>query len=101
MADSHINILNCDSEQQTLLIKFMDHCYILVFMFQLKLQQSLIMKMKRSDDLMRYFKYELTSEPISLFKDQMMRKDSKASLLPSLVQPTYQHDDKDEKVFPI
>ena len=57
--------------------------------------------MKRSDDLMRYFKYELTSEPISLFKDQMMRKDSKASLLPSLVQPTYQHDDKDEKVFPI
>ena len=57
------------------------------------------MKMKRSDDLMQYFKYELTSEPISLFKDQMMRKDSKASLLPSLVQRTYQHDDKDEKVF--
>ena len=57
------------------------------------------MKMERSDNLMRYFKYELTSEPTSLFKDQMIKKESKASLLPSLVQPTYHHDNNNEKVF--
>ena len=50
--------------------------------------------MERSDNLMQYFKYELNPEPTSQFKDQIMRKNNKASLLSSLVQPTYQHDDK-------
>ena len=31
------------------------------------------------------------------FKYQMMRKNNKASQLPSLVQPTYQHDVKDDE----
>ena len=56
--------------------------------------------MERSDDLMQYFKYEFTSKPNSLFKQQIMGKDNKASLLPSLVQPTYQHDDKDDESIP-
>ena len=29
-----------------------------------------------------------------------MRKDNKASPLPSLVQPTYQYDDKDDESIP-
>ena len=58
--------------------------------------------MERSDDLIQYFKYELTPEPTSLFKDQMVRKDNKASLLPSLVQPTCQQNDKyDESILNI
>ena len=56
--------------------------------------------MERSNDLIQYFKYELTPEPTSLFKDEMMRKDNKASPLPSLVQPTYQYDDKDDESIP-
>ena len=56
--------------------------------------------MERSGDLIQYFKYELTPEPTSLFKDEMMRKDNKASPLPSLVQPTYQYDDKDDESIP-
>ena len=55
--------------------------------------------MERSDNLMQYFKYELTPEPTSQCKDQMMRKNNKASLLPYLVQPTYQHYDKDDESF--
>ena len=55
--------------------------------------------MERSDNLMQYFKYELTSEPTSQCKDQTRRKNNKASLLPSLVQPTYQHDDKDDETI--
>ena len=47
-----------------------------------QLFSRLILIMGRSDNLMKYFKYELTL-------DQMMRKGNKASLLPSLVQPTY------------
>ena len=47
-----------------------------------QLFSRLILIMGRSDNLMKYFKYGLTL-------DQMMRKGNKASLLPSLVQPTY------------
>ena len=49
---------------------------------------------------MQYFKYKLTPEASSLCKDQIMRKGNKASLLPSLVQPTYQHDDTDDESIP-
>ena len=65
-----------------------------------QLFSRLILIMERSDYLIQYFKYELTPEPTSVFKDQMMRKDNKASLLPSLIQPTYQHDDKDDESIP-
>ena len=60
----------------------------------------LIVIMERSDHLMQYFKYKLTPESSSPCKDQMMRKGNKASLLPSLVQPTYQHDDTDDESIP-
>ena len=62
-----------------------------------QLFSRLILIMERSDNLTQYFKYELTPEPTSQFKDQMMRKNNKAYLLPSLVQPSYQHDDKDDE----
>ena len=56
--------------------------------------------MERSDHLMQHFKYKLTPESSSLCKDQMMRKGNRASLLPFLVQPTYQHDDTDDESIP-
>ena len=65
-----------------------------------QLFSRLILIMERSDDLMQYFQYEFTPDPNSLFKDQLMRKGNKVSLLPSLVQPTYQHDDKNDESIP-
>ena len=34
----------------------------------------------REENVEKYFKYELTTEPMSLFKDGIMRKPDKASL---------------------
>ena len=40
----------------------------------------------RSNDIESYFQYELTQEPTSIFKDQMMRKPTKANLKNLLVE---------------
>ena len=40
----------------------------------------------RSNDIESYFQYELTQEPTSIFKDQMMRKTTKANLKNLLVE---------------
>ena len=42
--------------------------------------QRLIVLIERSEDMIRYFEYELTPEPTELFKDGFMRKLNKASL---------------------
>ena len=51
----------------------------------------LILIMERTDDMLPYFKYELTSEPTSLFKDNMMRKSNKSTIIPFLLRENYDY----------
>ena len=46
----------------------------------------LLVLVEREEDMKRYFRYELTSIPTSLFENGMMRKDGKSNLARSIKQ---------------
>ena len=51
---------------------------------------------ERCDDIKRYFEYELSAIPTSLFADGFMRKPNKASLVESLLGKKFQEADASE-----